>query len=339
MQRWLRLGLAVGLLFGAIGAAGPALADDLRFFKIAAGARGGTYFPIASLLARVISNPPGSKSCKDGGNCGVPGLTATAQISGGAVDNVDLLLARKHPAAIAQADVAYWSYSGTGPFRTRKPNDLLCVITSLYPEDVHLVAARNSGIDEVTDIAGMRVAIGKRDSGALLGAQLLVRAYGLEEGKDFTPSFLDFLGAQDALKARRIDAFITVAGYPSESIAEMIESHGAHLVPIVGKGRDMLAEKFPFYTKSTIPDRVYPGQNAAIDTLAVNALWLARTDLNQAFLFKVTKAFWENRFARSILDGGHPRGKSITLASSFDGVPIPLCVGAQNYYKEIGRLK
>lgn len=339
MRRWLRLGLVAGLLIGAVNIASPAHAEDLRYFKIASGSRGGTYFPVASLLAKVISNPPGSRSCQAGGNCGVPGLIATAQSTAGSVDNVDLLLAKKYPAAIAQADVAYWSFSGTGPFRTRKPNKLLCVITSLYPEDVHLVAGKDAGINEIMDIAGKRVAIGKRNSGALLGAQLLVRAYGLEEGKHFTPSFLNFLGAQDALKAGQIDAFITVAGHPSSAIAEMIKSHGAQLVPIVGKGRDVLTEKSPFYTESAIPTGVYPEQASAVDTVAVPALWLSRTDLDQDLIYEVTKAFWENSLARPILDGGHPKGKSITLASSFDGVPIPLCVGAQKYYKDIGRLK
>lgn len=337
MKRW--VGLVVAAIILCMSGLPPAQADDMRFFKIASGSRGGTYFPIASLLAKVISNPPGSKSCDAGGNCGVPHLTATAQSSNGSVDNVDALLAKKYPSAIAQADVTYWSYSGTGPFRTRKPNTLLCVLTSLYPEDVHFVAAKNARIDKMEDIAGKRIALGKPNSGALLGAQLLVRAYGLQEGKDFTPSFVDFLGAQDALKAGQIDGFITVAGHPSSAIAAMIKSYGAQLVPIVGKGRDVLTEKSPFYTASTIPAGVYPGQSNDVETVAVPSLWLARTDLDQDFIYKVTKAFWENRFARQILDGGHPKGKSITLASSFDGVPIPLCVGAQNYYKEIGRLK
>lgn len=337
MKRW--VGLVVAAIILCMSGLPPAQADDMRFFKIASGSRGGTYFPIASLLAKVISNPPGSKSCDAGGNCGVPHLTATAQSSNGSVDNVDALLAKKYPSAIAQADVTYWSYSGTGPFRTRKPNTLLCVLTSLYPEDVHFVAAKNARIDKMEDIAGKRIALGKPNSGALLGAQLLVRAYGLQEGKDFTPSFVDFLGAQDALKAGQIDGFITVAGHPSSAIAAMIKSYGAQLVPIVGKGRDVLTEKSPFYTASTIPAGVYPGQSNDLETVAVPSLWLARTDLDQDFIYKVTKAFWENRFARQILDGGHPKGKSITLASSFDGVPIPLCVGAQNYYKEIGRLK
>ena len=52
-----------------------------------------------------------------------------------------------------------------------------------------------------------------------------------------------------------------------------------------------------------------------------------------------TKTFWRNKHARAILDGGHPKGQAITMATSFDGVPLPLCVGTQRYYKEIGRLK
>ncbi len=339
MQRFARLCSVAGILWIGVVFPDTALADGLRFFKIASGSKGGTYFPIASALAKVISNPPGSKSCASGGNCGVPDLTATAQSSGGSVANVDALLAKKFPSAIAQSDVTYWSYTGTGPFRTRQPNTLLCVITSLYPEDVHLVIAKSSNIQQMEDLAGKRVALGARDSGALLGAQLLVRAYGLAEGKDFTPSFVNFEGAQAALKAGQIDAFITVAGHPSSAIASMMKSHDARLIPIVGKGRDVLAEKSPFYALSSIPRGTYPNQAGTVDTVAVTALWLTRTDLNQELVYKVTKAFWENRFARSILDNAHPKGKAITMRTSFDGVPTPLCAGAQKYYKEIGRLR
>jgi len=317
----------------------PANADDLRFFKIASGSLGGAYFPVASSLARVISNPPGSKSCEAGGNCGIPGLTATAQSSGGSVANVDSLLTKKFPSAIVPSDVTYWAYTGTGPFRTRKPNPNLCVITSLYPEEVHLVATKESKINSVTDLSNKRVAMGERNSGALLGAQLLVRAYGLQEGKNFTPSFVNFEGAQKAMKDGKIDAFITVSGHPNKSITNMISEVGAHLVPISGAGSKRLADSSPFYSVAKIPAGAYPNQPGDIPTVAVTALWIARNDLDQDFLYTLTKTFWSNKFARSILDSGHPAGKFITLKSSFDGVPIPLCAGTQRYYKEIGLLK
>jgi len=87
-------------------AASQPRADDLRFFKIASGSPGGTYFPIALLIAKVISNPPGSKGCNEGGNCGMKDLTATAQSTKGSVANVDALLMKTYPTAIAQSDVA-----------------------------------------------------------------------------------------------------------------------------------------------------------------------------------------------------------------------------------------
>ncbi len=331
--------IALSLIVGSSLWHRSAHADDLRFFKIASGSVGGTYYPIASSLAKVISNPPGSKSCEAGGNCGIQGLTATAQSSGGSVANVDSLVAKKYPSAIVQSDVTYWAYTGTGPFRTRKPYPDLCVITSLYPEDVHLVATKESKISSVLELAGKRVAMGERNSGALLGAQLLVRAYGLEEGKHFTPTFVNFEGAQQAMKDGKIDAFITVSGHPNKSITTMIASLGAHLVPVTGDGAKRLSDGSPFYALSSIPNGVYPGQSGDIPTVAVTALWISRNDLDQDFLYRLTKAFWSNKFSRSILDGGHPKGKSITLQSAFNGVPVPLCVGAQQYYKEAGLLK
>ena len=58
----------------------PAAAQRMKFFRIASGAAGGTYFPMAGMIANAVSNPPGSRPCDKGGSCGVsrPG-------SGGAV--------------------------------------------------------------------------------------------------------------------------------------------------------------------------------------------------------------------------------------------------------------
>ncbi len=36
-----------------------ASALELNFYKIASGSRGGVYFPVASAIAKSISNPPG----------------------------------------------------------------------------------------------------------------------------------------------------------------------------------------------------------------------------------------------------------------------------------------
>jgi hypothetical protein len=59
----------------------------MRYFRIGTGESGGSLFSWGR-DRRVVSNPPGSRSCDDGGSCGVPGLIAVAQATAGSVENV-----------------------------------------------------------------------------------------------------------------------------------------------------------------------------------------------------------------------------------------------------------
>ncbi len=328
----------IGLAAAAIitTAAIPAPASQLQFLKIGSGSPGGNYFPIAGLIAQVISNPPGARSCQDGGNCGVPGLVATAQSTGGSVANVDALYQGQIELGLSQSDVAYWSYTATGPFKSRPPNDRICAITSLYEEQVHVLAAKGSGIGAITDVKGKRVALGKRDSGALLGAMLVLQAHGINARSDLTPVLVDFASAQQQFKAGQVDAFVTVTGYPNDTIAVQTKDLGATLVPISGAGRDALTTQSPFYTKSRIPGGTYPQQTGDVETAAVPALLLSSQAVNQETVYGITKALWRNPHARKILDNGHTRGVDITVETAFDGVSIPLCPGAEKFYGEIG---
>ena len=70
-----------GVLLGGLGAAllgRPAAAQDITFFRIGTGGTIGTHCPVGGLIANAISNPPGSRTCADGGSCGVPNLIAAA---------------------------------------------------------------------------------------------------------------------------------------------------------------------------------------------------------------------------------------------------------------------
>ena len=81
--------LAAALGAAILTAGSPVLAQDMTFFRIASGSAGGTYYPMAGLLAQVISNPPGARTCAKGGNCGMEGLVAIAQSAHGSVANVN----------------------------------------------------------------------------------------------------------------------------------------------------------------------------------------------------------------------------------------------------------
>ena len=55
--------LAAALERRILTAGSPVLAQDMTFFRIASGSADETYYPMAGLLAQVISNPPGARTC------------------------------------------------------------------------------------------------------------------------------------------------------------------------------------------------------------------------------------------------------------------------------------
>lgn len=316
-----------------------AQAQDMKFFRIASGSAGGTYFPMAGLLAQVISNPPGARTCAKGGNCGMEGLVAIAQSAHGSVANVNSIKSDQIESGFAQSDVTYWAYTGTGPFKGKKPLKKLCVLGSLFAEHVHVVTGVDRGINSVNDLKGKKVAMGLPASGALVGARLVVGAYGLDEKKDFTPEYVKSKTGADKIRDGHLDAFITVTGYPNASVTEMAATQGAKLVPVDGKARDALIKKAPFYSADVIPGGTYKGNPKDTQTVTVSALWVSRSNLSEDLHYGVVKGLFGNKKAAKILKYGHAKGKSITLDTHNVGVPIPYCPGAVKFYKEAGVYK
>jgi len=321
------------------GGVAPVQAQKMLFFRIASGAAGGTYFPMAGLLAQVISNPPGARSCSKGGNCGMEGLVAFAQSAHGSVANVSALDADQVESAFLQSDVTYWAFTGTGPFTGKKPFKKLCVLSSLYPEHVHVVAGKDRDIKSVYDLKGKRVSIGLPESGVLVGARLVVGAHGLAEKRDFMPEYVKSKTATELVRDGHLDAFIDVSGYPIAGVAEMAHTTGMTLVPVQGKEREALIAKAPFYAADVIPANTYKGNPYPVETVSVSALWVSRTNLPENLHYGVVKGLYGNMQAPHLLNNGHAKGKNLTLETHHAGVPIPYCPGAARFYTEKGVYK
>ena len=90
----------------ALGGVAVAQAQDMTFWRIGTGSAGGTYFPIGGIIANAISNPPGSRPCEEGGNCGVPGLVAIAQSTNASAHNVTAIQAGQLEAGLTGAATA-----------------------------------------------------------------------------------------------------------------------------------------------------------------------------------------------------------------------------------------
>ena len=77
-----------------------------------------------------------------------------------------------------------------------------------------------------------------------------------------------------------------------------------------------------------------------MQTPAVNALLVTSSRITEDMGYDVTKALW-NKNTRKLLDGGHHKGKFITINNALvglDNLGVPLHRGALKYYQEIGKL-
>lgn len=333
MKKYIALGVAA-----AIGIfAQTAVAQEMSFFRIGTGGTAGTYYPIGGMIANAISNPPGSRACADGGSCGVPGLVATAVASNGSLGNINGINGQQMEAGFTQSDVAFWAQTGTGLWEGQPAVDKLRLIANLYPESIHLVASKDSGISSVADLKGKRVSLDEPGSGTLVDAKIILEAHGLSEA-DISAEYLKPDQAADRMRDKAMDAFFFVGGYPAGAIAELASQADVKLIPIEGEAADKLREKYNFFAADSFPAGTYNGQEAAVPTLSVGAQLVTSADQPEELVYQITKAIY-NENTQKLFAAGHAKGKLITLDSATQGAGIPFHPGAEKFFKEAGKLQ
>lgn len=326
------LSMLAALLVAALGLR-EAAAQDLRFFRIATGSAASTFFPVGAAIATTISNPPGSSPCEKGGSCGVPGLIAVAQTSDGSVANVTGVGRGLIDSGLAQADIIDAAYNGTGTYFRRQPLPNLRVIANLYPETLHLVARRGSGIARVRDLIGRRVSIDRPGSGARVSAEIILQSYGVQPQQlklfEVDPGL-----ATDLVAYGELDAFFLIAGYPAPPVVELARLNAVDVIPIVGPEVERILRRHKFLARDRIPPGSYAGMDA-VETLSVGAQWVVNARADEQLVYQITRALWDRR-NRALLQAGHLKSSSIQIGTALAGVSIPLHPGAIRYYKEQG---
>jgi len=315
---------------------GGAWAQELKFFRIGTGSTAGTYFPVGSLIAGTISNPPGSRACDQGGSCGVPGLIAAAQATAGSVANIQAVAEGALESGLAQADIVHWAYHGEGIYRDKQRVNSLRAIANLYPESVHLVVRRGAGIASVPELRGKRVSLDTPGAGTQVDAYLILEAYGLSD-QDLHPVFANPGLAMDMMMEDKLEAFFFVSGYPAKAIAELAAAGKVDLVPIAGPEADALRARYSFFAPDRIPSDAYEGV-AGVETLSVGAQWVVGAEIDDELIYQITRALWHPN-NRRLLDGGHAKARLIRLETALEGISIPLHPGAERYYREAGLIE
>ena len=139
--------------------------------SIATGGTGGVYYPMGGGLASVLSSK-------------VPGMSATAEVTGGSVDNLNLIGSGKPYVGFSMADAAKDAQVGEGKFNGKKVD--LRTLVVLYPNLMHVVTVDSTGIKSMKDLKGKRISTGAPGSATEVMAFRLLEAAGLDKDRKST---------------------------------------------------------------------------------------------------------------------------------------------------------
>ena len=299
------------------------LAQQRRLVTIASGWVVGVYYPLAGAMSRIVYK------VKD------LNLRATVESSGASVANAQLIGTGDADFALLQNDIAFYAYNGVtlGAFKD-KPIKNMGAIFTIYPELIHVVVTKASGIRTVRDLKGKKVVLGPQGSGTEANALQILEAYGMKES-DIKAERIDAAAAADQLKDGRVDAAFFTTGMGSAVIVDSFISGKVALAPVAGSEAEAMKKKYPFYTSVKVPANTYKDQSEAT-TVAVMAMMVARSDLPEDLVYRFTKAIFDDL---KQFHAAHSAATYLTLETALSGNPIPLHPGAARFYKEKGVLK
>ena len=178
-------------------------------------------------------------------------------------------------------------------------------------------------------------------------ALAILRAYGL------TPKSAEIVReepdlAEDMLLHGQLDAFFTISGVPDTHVADLANRGAIDIVPVGGDAAAKLVAAHPELSLLHIPADTYRF-SPALDTLAVNAVWICNAKADADLVHEMTRALFEpgNRDLLPATDDMPPLPKkhdrtmedsmrrSLMMGAASD-LPIPLHDGAARFYREEG---
>ncbi len=312
-------GLAAAAVVTAL-AFGPALAQQ-KTIAIGTGGTGGVYYPIGGALANLISK-------------NLPNTQATAQVTGGSVDNLKLIGSGQSELGFSMADAALDAQKGEDKFKGNAVK--LQTLMVLYPNIMHVVTIDGTGVDKMSDLKGKRVSTGSPGSATEVMAFRVIEAAGLDKDKDMKRERLSVAESVNALKDRKIDAFFWVGGLPTAAVTDLGATPGVKIKLIDHSDlvEKMNAKYGNLYAASTIKSGVYPGQDKDNKVTAVWNILVTGDKMSDKEAYDIVKLMVEKN---ADLVAVHQEAKSFSLTNQVKGnSSVPWHPGAVKYFTEKG---
>ena len=289
--------------------------------SIATGGTGGVYYPLGGGMAAALSKF-------------VPGMQATAEVTGGSVDNLKLIGSGKPYIGFSMADAGLDALKGEDKFKGNAVP--LRTLMVLYPNRMHVVTVEGRGINTMADLKGKRVSTGSPGSATEVMAFRVIEAAGFDKDRDMKRERLGVAESVNAVKDGKIDAFFWVGGLPTASVTDLANTPNtkvklvdhANLVPVMNKKYGNL------YVEDAISKAVYRGMDTDNKQATVMNILVTHQSMDDSTAYNIVKTIFDKR---SDLIAVHKEAENFKLENQKGTAsPIPFHPGAVKYFAEKG---
>lgn len=308
---------AVGLMF--LAACGDQ--STTKRLSIATGGTGGVFYPYGGGLARVLSAK-------------AKGVQATAEVTGGSVDNVKLVSKGDADIGFATIDSAADALTGKGSYADTGPQAIVGIAT-LYDSFVHVVARGDAGISTIADLKGKRISVGSAGSSTEAIADRILAAAGVDPASGVSRDNLSVAESAGALKDGKIDAFFWVGGLPTSAISDLTISGTPPVIFLAtGDLLPALESKYPgMYRAATLPQKTYPGLTGNVPGLGVANILFVSAKMDSETVTLILATLFDNLDEVKKI---HPDAQSLNLVKAAAKTALPLHPAAQAFYAARG---
>src|SRR5688500_7600109 len=218
------------------------------------------------------------------------------------------------------ADVAYLAYAGQLE-EMPVPFDQLRGMAVTGLNTMHLLVGRNTRVETLRDLEGLRISPGAPGSSTALITLRLLQDLGIADGQIYGERIPN-AEIVSRLNSGNIDAAFSGFAPPNAIVIAAMKG-GARLVPIDGPVIEEMRTRYPYLKRTLIPGGTYPNQPEPVRTLGVDTLLVCRADLDDDVVYRFLDAYFATRPAMT------PPNLDRAPAT-----PIPLHPGAARYYRQ-----
>lgn len=298
-----------------------ALPDGKLRLVIGTGGTGGVFFPYGGGLARIFTEK-------------LTNAEATAEVTGGSVDNMKLIQVGDADVGMSTVDSAYDALKGEGAYKETGAVEA-CALAVLYTSFVHVVALQESGIATLADMKGKRISVGSAGSSTEGAADRILAAAGLDPQADITRDNLSVAESVAAMKDKKIDAFFWIGGLPTSAVTDLVSTPNLPVTFIdTSSVVDKLREQYgPVYTAFTLPQATYAGLTADVPGIGIGNILFANASMPVDLAYQLLDTIFTNL---DEVHAVHPEAEKLSLETAPIDSSIPFHPGAIKFYAEKG---